>query len=196
VDWEQLEFWTKRAFRRLADLGVETVGIYGGFFAVPDGFSQSTAMKQALRFTHLLADHAEPHGMTVALEPLSDLSTLWPRYLQGIEFAKQVNRPSVKVMADLNYFLKLDQPLEDIAVEPEFCAHVHIAEGGGQPGIGDRTDVYERLFRILRDIGYQGGVSCACAWVSSDGGELDFGQETEKTLAYLQDLREKAYTSR
>ena len=33
-------------------------------------------------------------------------------------------------MADLNYFLKLDQPLEDIAKEPEFCAHVHIAEGG------------------------------------------------------------------
>jgi len=32
VDWEQLEFWTRRAFRRLAELGVETVGIYGGIF--------------------------------------------------------------------------------------------------------------------------------------------------------------------
>jgi sugar phosphate isomerase/epimerase len=193
VDWEQLEFWTKRAFRRLAELGVETVGIYGGFFAVPEGFSQNKAIDQGLQFTHLLADHAEPHGMTVALEPLSDMSTLWPRYLQGIEFAKQVNRPSVKVMADLNYFLKLDQPLEDIAREPEFCAHVHIAEGGGQPGIGDRTDLYTRLFRILRDIEYQGAVSCACAWVSSDGGELNFGLETEKTLAYLQDLRANVY---
>ncbi len=193
VDWEQLEFWTQRAFRRLAELGVETAGIYGGFFAVPDGFSRSEATEQGLRFTHLLADHAEPYGITIALEPLSDLNTLWPRYLQGIEFAKQVNRPSVKVMADLNYFLKLDQPLEDIAVEPEYCTHVHIAEGGGQPGTGDRTDIYERLFRILRDIGYEGAVSCACAWVSTTGGELDFGAETEKTLAYLQDLRAKVY---
>ena len=193
VDWEQLEFWTRRAFRRLAELGVETVGIYGGFFAVPEGFSRTVAMEQGLRFSHLLADHAEPHGMTVALEPLSDLSTLWPRYLEGIAFAKLVNRPSVKVMADLNYFIKLDQPLEHIAIEPAYCAHVHIAEGGGQPGIGDRTDLYARLFRILRDMDYQKGVSCACAWVSSDGGELDFGRETQKTLDYLQDLRASVY---
>lgn len=196
VDWEQLEFWTRRAFRRLAELGVETVGIYGGFFAVPEGFSRETATEQGLRFTHLLADHAEPLGMTVALEPLSDLTTLWPRYLEGVAFAKRVNRKSVKVMADLNYFIKLDQPLEHIALEPEYCAHVHIAEGAGQPGTGDRTDLYERLFRILRDINYTGGVSCACAWVSTDGGELNFGRETQKTLAYLKALRERVYAEK
>jgi sugar phosphate isomerase/epimerase len=193
VDWEQLEFWTKRAFRRLNELSVEVVGIYGGFFAVPEGFPRDEAMAQGLRFSHLLADYAEQYNMTVALEPLSDLSTLWPRYLEGIEFAKQVNRPSVKVMADLNYFIKLDQPLEHIAIEPEYCAHVHIAEGGGQPGTGDRSDIYKRLFRILRDIGYQGAVSCACAWVSTDDGPLRFGVETDKTLAYLQDLRAEVY---
>ena len=38
-------------------------------------------------------------------------------------------------MADLNYFLKLDQPLEDIGKEPEFCAHVPIAEGGYGPAL-------------------------------------------------------------
>ena len=197
VDWEQLEFWTRRAFRRLAELGVETVGIYGGFFAVPAGFSREVAMTQALRFCHLLADHAEAHSMTVALEPQSDLANLWPRYREGIAFAKLVNRPSVKVMADLNYFLKLNQPLEDIAIEPEFCAHVHIAEGAGQPGTGDRHELYERLFRILRDIHYTKGVACACAWVNTDdgaaGGPLNFGRETRKTLAYLQALRAKVY---
>ena len=194
VDWEQLEFWTRRAYRRLGELGIEVAGIYGGFFAVPEGFSRDEAVDQALRFCHLLADGAEEHGITVALEPFSHLDTLFPRYLEGIEFAKEVDRRAVKVMADLNYFLKLDQPLEDIAKEPEFCAHVHIAEGGGQPGTGDRTDLYEQLFRILRDIGYEGAVSCACAWISSDGGELSFGRETEKTLEYLKELRERIYS--
>jgi sugar phosphate isomerase/epimerase len=193
VDQEQLEFWTARAFRRLHELGVRTVGVFGGFFSVPDGFSREEATEQALRFSHLLADHAEPRGMTIALEPFSDPTTLFPRYLQGIEFADRVGRPSVKVMADLNYFLKLDQPLEDIAVRPEMCAHVHIAEGGGQPGTGERHDVYSRLFRILRDVGYTGAVSCACAWVATDGGELNFGRETAKTLAYLQSLRAQVY---
>lgn len=193
VDWEQLEFWTRRAFRRLAELGVQTAGIYGGFFSVPEGFSRDMAMEQGLRFTHLLADHAETHGITVALEPFSDLNTLWPRYLEGVAFARQVNRPSVKVMADLNYFIKLDQPFEHIAIEPSFLAHVHIAEGAGQPGTGDRTGMYERLFRILRDIQYDKAVSSACAWISTDGGELNFGLETQKTLDYLQAMRERIY---
>jgi sugar phosphate isomerase/epimerase len=193
VDWEQLAFWTGRAFRRLAEVGVRVAGIYGGFFAVPEGFSKEEATEQAQRFCHLMADHAEAHDITVALEAFSDLTTLFPRYLESIEFAKSVNRPSIKVMADLNYFLKLNQPLEDIAIEPEWCTHVHIAEGAGQPGTGDREALYERLFRILRDVGYTGGVSCACAWVSTDGGDLNFGRETAKTLAYLQALRERVY---
>ena len=193
VDWDQLAFWTPRAFRRLAELGVEVAGIYGGFFAVPEGFCKDEATEQAVRFCHLMADHAEEHGISVALEAFSDLTTLFPRYLDSIEFAKRVNRPSIRVMADLNYFLKLDQPLEHIALEPEWCMHVHIAEGGGQPGSGDRESLYERLFRILRDMGYEGGVSCACAWISTEGGQLDFGKETAKTLAYLEALRTRVY---
>ncbi|MGB1718199.1 MAG: sugar phosphate isomerase/epimerase family protein [Candidatus Latescibacterota bacterium] len=166
---------------------------FWGLKAVPEGFSKDEATEQAVRFCHLMADHAEEHGISVALEAFSDLTTLFPRYLDSIEFAKRVNRPSIKVMADLNYFLKLDQPLEHIALEPEWCMHVHIAEGGGQPGSGDRESLYERLFRILRDMGYEGAVSCACAWISTEGGQLDFGKETAKTLAYLEALRARVY---
>jgi sugar phosphate isomerase/epimerase len=195
ADWEQLEFWTRRAFRRLAELGVQVVGVYGGFFSVPEGFSQTEAMDQAIRFCSMMADFAEPLGMTIALEPLSDLTTLWPRYLEGIEFAKQVARPSVKVMADIDYLIKMESPLEDIAREPEFCTHVHIAGEKGQPGVGEKDETFLRLFRILRDCGYQGGVSCACPWVSTDAGSaLDFGAETAKTLEYLQRMRETVYS--
>ena len=95
VDWEQVEFWTRRAFRRLADIGVEVAGIYGGFFAVPEGFARGEAEAQAERFCHLLADHAEAHGIVVALEAFSDLTTLFPRYLDSIAFAKRVDRPSI-----------------------------------------------------------------------------------------------------
>lgn len=196
VDWEQLEFWTKRSFRRLNDLGVKVAGVFGGFFTIPEGMPREVAHAQGIKFARFLGQQAEPYGITIALEPFSDLNTLWPRYLEGIEFAKEVNHPLVKVMADMNYFIKLDQPLEDIAKYPEYCKHVHIAEGKGQPGTGDRNDIYERLFRILRDIGYEGSVNCACAWISTDGGELDFGKESKKSLAYLQGLRAKIYAEK
>jgi sugar phosphate isomerase/epimerase len=195
VDWDQLEFWTERAFARLAGLGVEAVGVYGGFFRYVDGFSRTKAMDQAIRFVDRMADYAEKYGMLVALEPIAELDTLWPMYLDGLKFAREeIGRPSVQVMADIDYFFKGNQPLELIAEAPEACLHVHIAGDHGQPGVGDMDDVFLRLFRILRDCGYTRGVSAACPWVSTDGGsEVNFGAETAKSLAYLKDLRAKVY---
>jgi len=194
VDWEQLEFWTGRAFARLAGLGVEVVGVYGGFFRYVEGFSKTKAMDQAIRYVDRLADYAEMYDMLVALEPIAELDTVWPMYLDGIKFAKEeIGRPSVRVMADIDYFFKGNQPLELIAKEPDYCLHVHIAGDHGQPGVGDLDDVFMRLFSILRDCGYTRGVSAACPWVSTDGGEVDFGKENAKSLAYLKALREKVY---
>jgi sugar phosphate isomerase/epimerase len=194
VDWEQLAFWTPRAFRRLAEVGVEVTGIYGSFFRLPEGFSETLAMDQAIRFVNLLADHAEQHGILVALEPTAVPDTLWPMYLDGLRFAKEeIGRPSIRVMADLAYFLRGNQPLEHIAEDPGYCLHVHIAGEGGQPGVGDRVALHTRLFRILRDIGYERGVSAACAWVPTEGDRLDYGVETAKSLRYLKELRDKVY---
>lgn len=194
ADWAQLAFWTRRAFGRLAGLGVEVVGVYGSFFTVPDGYPRAKAMDQAIRFVDMMADHAEAHDMLVALEPTAVPETLWPMYVDGIAFAKkEIGRSSVRVMADIAYFLRGNQPLEHIAEEPEYCLHLHIAGEDGQPGVGDRVDLHTRLFRILRDIGYERGVGAACPWVSTDGGALDFRRETAKSLQYLKDLRDKVY---
>ena len=193
VDWELLDLWTSRMFSRLSQLGVETVGVYGVFFPVRDGFSKTKATEQAIRYANLMADYAAPLNMRIALEPMADPGTLWPSYLDGIAFAKEVARPEVKVMADLAYLLKLNEPFEDVAKEPEWCLHCHIAGEHGQPGVGDRRDIHKRLFVVLRDMGYEGGVSCACPWVSSDGSPFDFAKESAKTLKYLQDLRAEVY---
>jgi sugar phosphate isomerase/epimerase len=194
VDWEQLEFWTARAFRRPEEIGVGVAGVYGSFFKLPEGFSRTRAMDQAIRFVNLLADHAEQHGILVALEPTAVPDTLWPMYLDGLRFAREeIGRPSIRVMADVAYFLRGNQPLEHIAEDPEYCLHVHIAGEGGQPGVGDRVELHTRLFRILRDIGYERGVSAACAWVPTEGETLDFGAETAKGLRYLKALREQVY---
>jgi len=195
VDWDQLEFWMGRAFARLAGLGVETVGVYGSFFKPPIDFSLKIAMNQAIRFVDRLADYADMYQMQVALEPTADPESLWPLYLDGIRFAKEeIGRPSVRVMADMNYFIKGNQPLEIIASEPDFCLHVHIAGEKGQPGVGNLESMYLQLFHILREIGYTGGVSAACPWVSTDGEALDFGKENLKSLQYLQSLRERVYS--
>lgn len=194
MDGEQIEFWTQRALTRCAELGVQIAGVYGAFFPVPGGYSKKKAMDEAVHYLAMAAKHAEKNKVLIALEPMADLTTLFPRYLEGIELAKEVGSKSVRVMADLNYFLELDQPLEDIAKEPEYCLHCHIqGDGGAQPNVGGREKTFLRLFSIFRDIGYQRGVSAACPWKSTTGGALDLKRETAITLDYMRKLRDKVY---
>jgi sugar phosphate isomerase/epimerase len=193
ADWELLEFWAKRVMRRLSEIGVETAGVYGMFFPRLSGYSAVHQMDQAIRYANLIGDCAKPYRILVALEPMADLKTLWPTYLEGVKFAKQVAHPNVKVMADLNYFLKLNQPFNVIREDPDLCLHCHIAGDGGQPGLGDMVETHKAFFRVLRDIGYDRAVSAACPWVSTGNGPLDFARETAKTLTYMKKLREEVY---
>ena len=193
VDWELLEFWTKRALRRLSEINVKTAGVYGLFFPKVEGYSPVRQMDQAIRYTNFIGDTARQCGIMIALEPMADLNTLWPTYLEGLKFAKRVDHPNVKVMADLNYFLKLNQPFDDIKQDPEFCLHGHIAGEGAQPGVGSLVDKHKAFFRVLRDIGYKGGVSAACPWKKTEGAEFDLTVETAKTLKYMTNLREQVF---
>jgi sugar phosphate isomerase/epimerase len=194
LDWEQVEFWIRRAFQRVAELGIGVVGCYGGHFPVPEDYPKSKVMDQAIRFCNLLADNAKPHGIKIALEPYSGENLLFRRYLEGLAFAREVNRPEIYLMADLNYFIALNQDLEDIAQAPEMLVHAHIAGTGAQPGVGDLMDFHMHFFRVLRNIGYKGTVSAACPWKSTTGGGLDLRYETAKSLRYLQELRDKVYS--
>jgi sugar phosphate isomerase/epimerase len=196
ADWELLEFWTKRTLRRLSEIGVATAGVYGLFFRKAEGPSAAQQMDQAIRYANLLGDTAKEHDMQIALEPMANLSTLWPTYKEGLAFAKKVGHPNVKVMADLNYFLKLDQPFEDIKEDPVYCLHCHIAgeaPNGAQPNVGNLRETHKAFFRVLRDIGYDKGVSAACPWRNTGDGAFDLTKETAKTLAYMKQLREEVY---
>jgi sugar phosphate isomerase/epimerase len=163
-DREQQLFWAERSFRRMNEMGVRVVGVWGGFFRCPEDYGRANAVDDAVSFCNIVADQAERYGITVALEPNADPDTLFPSYKEGLNFAKSTGRRSIKVMADLNYFLKLHEPLETIYEDPEYCVHVQMAgEGNGfsQPNIKPRTEAYDTLFTILKNIGYHSTVSVA-----------------------------------
>jgi sugar phosphate isomerase/epimerase len=189
-DREQQAFWAERSFRRLNELGVEVVGIFGRFF--PEGADRVKAVDDALSFCNIVADQAETYGMLVALEPMGAAETLFPTYKEGLAFAKASGRRAIRVMADINYFVKTGEPLDDILEDPSYCVHVTIAgeaPGGSQPNVGPRTEQFRRLFKILDDMGYDRTVSAACPWVSSTGASTpDYRYETGVTLEYMRSL--------
>ena len=196
-DREYNLFALERQFARMHELGIQYAGCYGGHFMCPEGFDRNKATDQAISTVNIMADFAEKYGMLIALEPQADKDTVFPTYLEGIEFAKRTGRRSVKVMVDLNYFVAVNQPIEDILKYPEYCLDVHIAgSDGAQPNICDAAweDLLLRLFKILKDIGYDKGVMAACPWKITNGAaEIDYKYETDTALKFLQGIRDKAY---
>jgi sugar phosphate isomerase/epimerase len=200
-DPAQHRIWAERLFPRLASVGTKYVGVYGGYFPDVTGFDRTKAYDQAIGSCNVMADLAEKYGMLIALEPNARAETLWPRYLQAVQFAKETGRRSIRVMADLNYFVALNQPLEDVLKDPEFLVSAHIqgnnAPGrptwAGQPNVGDRGPVIEKFFQVLKKMKYSLGVTAACSWVSTKGGELDWTYETGLTLKYLDEMIKRVY---
>jgi len=193
--FEELERQAEQTCRRLAQLAPHIVaGVWGNFFAVPDNFSRTRAMDQALRYCEMVATYAERHGILIALEPTANPQTVFPKYTDGLEFVNRLARSSVRVMADLNYFVAVGEPFEDIAIAPDSCLHVHIQGDTYQPNYGDSTAKILHIFRVLRDIGYQRAVSSAHPWTSTEEGPFDYGVESAKTLRFLTDLRERVFS--
>ena len=196
ADWKQLEFWTARALERCADIGVKTAGIFGMFFPLEDEKDRERREDETITYLKMADKYAQDNGVMIALEPMAGLKTVFPRYLDGLRIANAVGGKNIKVMADIDYFIALDQPFEHIRTESEKCLHVHIGGVNGQPGVGGRGDeVFIKLFTVLKEIGYEGGVSCACPWVSTTGGELGKKYETGAALEYLKKLRAQVYNS-
>ena len=112
----------------------------------------------------------------------------------GISFVKRLDKQQIKLMADLNYFIQINQPFEDIALEPDYCLHVHIQGETYQPNVGHSTKKLLHFFRILRDIGYERTVSSAHPWIKTEGESFNYHLESGKTLKYLQQLRDMVYS--
>jgi len=193
--FEELERQAEQNCRRLSELAPGIVaGIWGNFFGVPEGFSRTKARDQALQYCEMVAKYADKYGVLIALEPTANPETVFPKYSDGLEFAKQLQKPAVRVMADLNYFLAVEEPFEDVAIDPDYCLHVHIQGDTYQPNFGGCAAKILHIFRVLRDIRYERTVSSAHPWTATEPGPFNYAVESAKTSCFLCDLREQVFS--
>jgi sugar phosphate isomerase/epimerase len=193
TDFAELERQAEQACRRMAQIDCKVAGVWGNFFPI-GSTSKNKAIDAALKYCEMVAKYTDQYGILIAIEPTANPDTIFPTYSDGIEFIKRLNQKSIKLMADLNYFIAIDQAFEDIALEPDFCLHVHIQGETYQPNAGNCTDKILHIFRVLRDMGYERTVSSAHPWISTEGDSFNYRLESEKTLKFLQNLRNQVYS--
>lgn len=165
VDWEQVEQYLERVVSRAADLGARVLVFgSGGARSAPEGFSRATAWGQLVRVLTLGARFADPRGIVFAVEGLRrPESNMINSFTEALQLARDVDRQSVRVLADIFHFVEEGEPLADIREGADWLVHVHLAgEERRYPGFG-RYPLRE-LFDVLTEVGYQGGVSIECRW--------------------------------
>ena len=180
VNEERIRSYVEKALTRVKQIGADTV-VFGSGRArmVPDRFDRSKAEHQLLQFLNIAADYADPLGVTIAIEPLNKLEcNIINSVPEAVHYAQQVNRKSIRVLADFYHMEMEKEPLSNLVAAKKYLAHVHVADSERlAPGTGQYP--YDAFAALLREAGYRGRISIEC------GRWNQFEQEVEASQKYL-----------
>lgn len=160
VDWTRVEDYVATATERVGRVGATRI-IFGsgGARTCPDGWPMDDAREQLLRFIHLAADYCEAHGITLCLEHLNSSETnMMTSLAEATEVAREVDRPSVRVLVDGFHMGMEGESYESIADAGDLIAHAHIADKGRRYPGAFGYDI-DGFFAALRRANYDERVS-------------------------------------
>lgn len=182
INQKRLTAYVHRAVSRLDSLGAR-IAVIGSAGArnVPKGFSHEEAFNQLVNFFQLVGDTAEDTGVTIVIEPLNKgESNIINSVLEGVELAKQVNRVTVRVLADFYHMQVEKEPLTSLRDLGDWLGHVHVADTDRvAPGLGNWP--LSNLYSELKLAKYTGMISVECNWKT-------FDEEAASCLKFLQNV--------
>lgn len=154
--------YAARAFVRAARIGAQIV-VFGSSGArnIPVGFSKRDAEAQLESLLAELSVLAGEYNLSLALESLNSFESNILNHLSECRaMVHRVNLPNVRLLADTYHMCMVSDSFDELAKCPGEILHVHIARplGRSLPCEGDEVD-WEKLFRTLKGINYNGGIS-------------------------------------
>lgn len=179
VNKERIQHYLSNSLERVQRIGGKSI-VFGSGKArgVPDGYSREKAQEQILQFLEWVADVAEPLGLIIVIEPLNRTEcNIINSVPEAVQYAEQINRPSIQVLADFYHMYKEEEPLENMVLHQDRLRHIHVSDSRYAPGMGDYP--YDQFVDCVRRAGYDGRVSIECQW-------NQFEDEVTNARAYLE----------
>ncbi len=175
------------AFPAAKELGTSVI-VFGSGAArrTPPGFPKELVWIQLVGFLRLVENYCREYDIQLAIEPLSrsecnTLNTL----MEGYQLAKDANRPHIGLLVDYFHFQRnLEDPLDIVSVG-SMLRHTHVANKLDRSFPQEDTmEEHTKLFTMLNQAGYSGGVSV-------EGGTANFAEDIEEAGRVLRQIREK-----
>lgn len=199
ADFKPALDYAETVLRRAEEVGVKYI-VFGsggarnvpGDYCAKDRRNAPDTEKGVVQFTEFCRELSKRVGdlqnVTVLVEPLRPRESNIINYVwQGAQVCGDVASPRVKLLADFFHMMMGREPADSIRAAGNLVRHCHIAEYSSRafPGSDPSLDArYKPFFGALRDIGYSGGISCECNWVST----RDLPRKLEKALAVMRAL--------
>lgn len=185
VNASALHGYLQHAFNRARRLNVGVVVLDAAKSrAVPQDIEFPFAWRQLGNFLRLTQGHASDCGLTVAIEPIRKADcNLLNLVSEATLIAGLLQLNNIAVAAHSGHMALASEPLSALRRAAPLLRHVHVENALTRrlPAPGDGED-YARLFRMLNDIGYAGGVSLC-------GASDQLVDDARAALEYVRGLR-------
>lgn len=169
IDERRVKSYIARAAEICATAKSNVVVLGSGWARnVPEHWERSRAEDQFVETLSWCADALKGTGTTLVIEPLNRKeSNLINSVDEGVRFAKRVDRPEIRVLADFYHMDEEHEPLETLKRNIEWLSHIHLADTGRRnPGTGSYP--YDEFFGNLKQAGYKGMISAECSVVDPE----------------------------
>ncbi|MDE2410246.1 MAG: TIM barrel protein [Sphingomonadales bacterium] len=143
-----------------APLGKPPLIVASGFRV--EGMSEEQHFANAVAVLRRAADLAEGAGVTLLLEPLNT-RLFAAMYLVsttiGLDIVEAVGSPNLRLLYDVWHSATMGEDMAAVlAGRIDLVAHVQFADMDDRHEPGTGTVDWSRAMRILRDLGYRGGI--------------------------------------
>lgn len=174
--------YAEKACRRADEVGCAMIVFgSGGARNIPCGEGGATAeeaatgLAQFKDFCAALAARIADCRVTVVIEPLRRHECNLVNFVsEATQIVKEVGSPRLQVLADFYHMICGGEGPQSMLEAGPLLRHCHVAESASReyPGHGN-PDELAPYFAALAEIGYEGGVSCECAWSLREGLTLE-----------------------
>jgi D-psicose/D-tagatose/L-ribulose 3-epimerase len=155
--------YLESTLERCRQLGAK-VAVWGSASSrnVPEGYSRDKAWSEIKTFLARAGEIARSKQIAIGIEPLrKQESNIINTGGEALRLVREVNHPNVKMIIDY-YHLRVENEDPEIVREArEHIVHLHFAnpEGRRWPKLASEDAEYGRFFRIVKEVGYAGGLS-------------------------------------
>lgn len=131
-----------------------------GRTAPVQGRSYQQAWENAVKNVRAAAGYAREKGIQLVIEAINRYETYLVNTIpKAVAFVREVNHPSVGVMADLFHMSLEENNLgQSLHLAAPYLGHVHIADHTREAAGLGRTD-FKEVLCILKQIGYEGALT-------------------------------------